>query len=118
MGMLQDRLVLRFRCKGVQARLFRERECNLSKALEILRISEATEEQLRDITGEDKPSINAVHNEKHCEAKPTVTKQARCYEEQKRQMCKYCGGSMNRLEQNTQHMARSVWRCKKPNHYA
>ena len=32
--------------------------------METLRISETTERQLKDIAGEDKPSINAVHNEK------------------------------------------------------
>lgn len=52
-------LVLGCRDKGARARLFRERDCDLKKALETLQISEATQEQLKDIGGEDKPiSIN------------------------------------------------------------
>ena len=49
--------------KGARARLFREKECSLKKALEALQISESTHEQLRDIRGEDSP-VSAVHHKK------------------------------------------------------
>ena len=57
--MLRDCLVLGCRDEGAQTRLFREKECNLKKALETLQISEATQEQLNDIG-----SINAVNTGK------------------------------------------------------
>jgi len=47
--MIRDHLVLGCRNKGARARLFREKDCTLQKALESLQISEATQEQLKDI---------------------------------------------------------------------
>ena len=44
--MVRDRLVLGCRDKGAKARLFREKDCRLKKALEALQISEATHEPL------------------------------------------------------------------------
>ena len=44
--MLRDRLVLGARDKACRARLFREKECNLAKAIESFQINEATLEQL------------------------------------------------------------------------
>ena len=45
--MLRDRLVLGSRDKAARARLFREKECTLTKAIDALQISEATLEQQR-----------------------------------------------------------------------
>ena len=42
--MVRDRLVLGCRDKGAKARLFREKDCTLKKALEALQISETTQE--------------------------------------------------------------------------
>ena len=47
--MLRDRLVLGCRDKGAKARLFRETDYSLKKALEALQISEAAQEQLKEI---------------------------------------------------------------------
>ena len=59
--MLRDCLALGCRDKAARAHLFREKDCSLKKALEALQISEATQEQLKDMGGEDSPnSINAV----------------------------------------------------------
>lgn len=60
--MLCDRLVLGCRDKGAKTHLFQEKDCTLKKALEALQISEATQEQLKDMGGEDNPiPINAVN---------------------------------------------------------
>ena len=60
--MLCDRLVLSCHDKGARARLFREKDCSLKKALEALQINEA-QEQLKDMGGEDTPNtINAVNS--------------------------------------------------------
>ena len=48
--MIRDRLVLGCKDKAARARLFRQKECTLTNALEALRISEQTQEQLKQIT--------------------------------------------------------------------
>ena len=53
--MVCDCLVLGYRDKGAKARLFREKECTLEKALKALQISEATYEQPKNIGGKDNP---------------------------------------------------------------
>ena len=81
--MIRDRLVLGCRDKGARARLFREKDCTLQKALESLQISEATQEQLKDIGGEDKPiSVHAASTDK---VKP-LNKRIQYPE---KQVCKY-----------------------------
>lgn len=49
--MLRDKLVLgcHTRDKGPRTRLFWEKDCDLQKVLEMLQISEATQEQLKQI---------------------------------------------------------------------
>ena len=111
--MLRDRLVLGCRDKGARARLFREKDCNLKKALETLQISEATQEQLKDIGGEEKPiSINAVNTEKE-KAKP-ASKKAQHTE---KQVCKYCGGKHDAVRTKCPAYGKTCRRCRKPNHF-
>ena len=62
--MLRDRLVLGTRDKAARARLFREKECNLKKAVKSLRISEVTQEQLRLIGGPEEETVNVVTHKK------------------------------------------------------
>ena len=49
--MVRHRLVLGCKDSAVRTRLFREKSCDLKKAVESLRISEATSEQLKEIEG-------------------------------------------------------------------
>ena len=49
--MVRDRLVLGCKDSAARARLFREENCDLKRAVESLRISEATSEQLKEIEG-------------------------------------------------------------------
>ena len=51
--MVCDCLVLGCRDKGGKAWLFREKDCTLKKALELLQISEAMYEQPKDMGSED-----------------------------------------------------------------
>jgi len=114
--MLRDCLVLGCRDKGARARLFRERDCNLKKALETLQISEATQEQLKEISGEDKPSfVSAIYTEK--ERVKSTSKRAQHTEEQKRQMCKYCGGKHEAIRTKCPAYGKICRQCKKVNHF-
>ena len=51
--MVRDRPVLGCRDSAARTRLFREKDCTLKKAIESLRISETTSEQLKKIERED-----------------------------------------------------------------
>jgi len=63
--MIRDRIVLGCQDHEARARLFHEKECTLDKAVEILRVSEATRQQLKDINEEvtDGQSVNAVRTQ-------------------------------------------------------
>ena len=60
--MIRDRLALGCQDHETRARLFREKECTLVKAVELLRVSEVTRQQLKHINEEvtDRQSVNAV----------------------------------------------------------
>ena len=49
--MVRDRLVLCCNDSAARTRLFREKSCDLKKAVESLRISEMTSEQLKKLRG-------------------------------------------------------------------
>ena len=50
--------------RGARGRLFREKDCDLRKAIEALRVSEVTRYQLKDIGDEDLPhTVNAVRQQ-------------------------------------------------------
>ena len=109
--MIRDRLVLGCRDKGARARLFREKDCTVQKALESLQIREATQEQLKDIGGEDKLiSVHAVSTDK---IKP-LNKRIQYPE---KQVCKYCGGKHEAVRTKCPAYGKTCRRCRKPNHF-
>jgi len=62
----RDRLVLGCRDKAARTRLFRQKECDLKTALESLRISEQTLEQLKQLaTEEQEVPVNAIRKDRH-----------------------------------------------------
>ena len=59
-----DRLVLGTHDRSARARLFREKDCDLRKTIEALRVSEATQHQLKDIGDQDEPhTVGAVRQQ-------------------------------------------------------
>ena len=58
--MIRDRLVLRTKDKAARARLFRKKECDVKRAIESLRISELTQEQLKKIDVTQADTVNYV----------------------------------------------------------
>jgi len=108
--MLRDRLVLGCRDKGARARLFREKECSLKKALEALQISEATHEQLRDIGGEDDPiPVSAVYHKRS--TKKAIQPGTRI------PTCKYCGGKHEPARTKCPAYGKTCRKCGKANHF-
>ena len=112
--MLRDRLVLGCRDKGAKARLFREKDCTLKKALEAMQISEATHEQLKDMGGEDNPiPINALYQRKKGTKHTDKHRQAR----NSYPSCKYCGGKHEAVKTQCPAYGKSCRLCGKANHF-
>ena len=112
--MVRDRLVLGCRDKGAKARLFREKDCTLKKALEALQISEATQEQLKDIGSEDNPiPINAVSQSK----KGTTYAAKQRQHKNPYSTCKYCGGQHEPVRTQCPAYGKSCHNCGKANHF-
>jgi len=108
---LRDRLVLGCRDKGARARLFREKECSLKKALESLQISEATHEQLKDIGGEETLlPVRAVYQKK-LGAKKGAQFNTRI------PACKYCGGKHAPARAKCPAYGKTCRNCGKANHF-
>ena len=59
--MIHDHIVLDTHDRSAQARLFCEKDCDLKKAIEALRISKATQHQLKDIG--DQHTVSAVRQQ-------------------------------------------------------
>ena len=113
--MLRDRLVLGSRDKGARTRLFREKECDLKKALETLQISESTNTQLREIgTAEDPVLINALQHGKKSGKLPQK-RGTHHFEEYAR--CKYCGGKHEATRTKCPAFGKSCHQCGKMNHF-
>ena len=116
--MLRDRLVLGARDKAARARLFREKECNLAKAIESLRISEVTGEQLTVIGGTEEEAVN-VMNEKSKRRLAENTRRTKTPVSGKfqSQACRYCGGKRHKERQQCPAYGKTCRNCGKPNHF-
>jgi len=98
------------------SQIVQRKDCNLKKALEMLQISEAMQEQLKEISGEEKSSfVNAVYTEK--ERVKSTSKQGQHTEEQNRQMCKYCGGKHEAIRMKCPAYGKICRQCKKVNRF-
>ena len=107
--MIRDRLVLGTKDKATRARLFREKECDMKRAIESPRISELTQEQLKKI---DVPLDTVSYVKKHRSSEhrkskdqssngrkqhnKNKTKHKDDKQSHKVQTCKYCGASHER----------------------
>ena len=120
--MVRDRLVLGCRDSAARTRLFREKECTLKKAIESLRISEATSEQLKKIEREDNLApVNYAKNEQTTRrsALKSVDKQRKESKNPPKQgaKCKYCGGSHERVKEKCPAFGKACRNCGKSNHF-
>ena len=112
--MVRDRLVLGCCDKGAKARLFREKDCSLKKALKALKISETMQEQLKDMGGEDNPiPINAVNQHKKGAKYSSRQGQLR----NPYPTCKYCGGKHEPIRTQCLAYGKSCHKCGKANHF-
>ena len=89
--MHRNRLVLGVCDEAARERLLCEKECNLKKAVNSLRIDEVTKEQLRLISGAEEETVNVVTQKKP----GTARKQPKCKRATKALsrliLCRYCG---------------------------
>ena len=113
--MLRDRLVLGSRDKAAQARLFREKDCDLHRAIESLRISERTQQQLRSISGTEE-DIHAINSAKKGLQRSSSKKPQR-EATRKQMMCNYCGGHHRPDKLVCPAYGKLCRYCNKPNHF-
>jgi len=113
---MHDWLVLGVRDKAARAHLFREKECSLAKAVELLRISEATLEQLTVIGGKEDETVNTMN--KHPRRKVpdnTVQKVIKAMGKSQPQSCRYCGGKQTSRKAaipSIRKVLQKVWQAK------
>ena len=125
--MVQDRLVLGCKDSAARTRLFREKSCDLKKAIESLRISEATSEQLKKIEGDGiQEPVNFM--EKQGTKKPPWQKRpgipkkrsgnttGRQFKEKRE--CIYCGGHHQFNKNKCPAFGKTCRKCGKPNHFS
>ena len=110
--MVRDRLVLGCKDSAARTRLFREKDCNLKKSIESLRISEATSEQLKKIQKEGtQEPVNFVKKEvaKKLSAQkqpegPRTGSTGQGRQSKEGRECRYCGGLHVRDKKNAQRL--------------
>ena len=119
--MLRYRLVLGCSDKAARARLFREKECNLQRAIEALRISEATQEQLKCISGPEEDAVNAVSatsKKQWTTSKFHKTPAKEPFQQHRKQVvCQYCGGKHQLDKLKCPAYGKVCHSCGKQNHF-
>ena len=108
--MLHDRLVLESRDKAAQARLFHEKDCHLHRAIDTLRISEITQEQLRNISGteEDVHAVSSTSKYSSVAALGSLCQEKLHKRSGNRQCASTVGGSIGLTSLCVQHMENCV----------
>ena len=113
--MIRDRLVLGCHDRGARARVFREKECDLKKAIEVLRVSEVTRHQLKDIGDDEDPRmVNAVRQQTDKPVTP-VEKYKRTPGGPK--WCTHCGNTHVPDRTKCPALGKQCHACGKLNHF-
>ena len=121
---VRDRLVLGCKDSTARTRLFREKDCDLKKAIESLRISEVTSKQLKRIErDETQEPVNFVKKETtnkfDVRKQHTESKKNNSFGMQVKdgQQCRYCGGRHERDKKKCPAFGKTCRRCGKFNHF-
>lgn len=108
--MIRDRLVLGCKDKAARARLFREPNVDLKKAVEALRISETTMEQLRQLDESmEQEAIHSLSEKAKWKKDKPVPKNII--------NCKYCGRTHAQQKELCPAFGKLCHKCKKANHF-
>ena len=100
--LLRDRLVLGTKDKDVRARMFRDPELTLAKAMNMCKVAELSQSQLKQIAvcySKKDRQIGKAHKEKQSK-------------------CKYCGTIHEFSKSKCPAYGKTCSKCKKPNHFA
>lgn len=116
--MLRDRLVLGCKDKAARARLFRQKECDLKTALEALRISERTHEQLKQLaTEEQETPVHALRMDPQSKKRKPVSSRGKFRTTPSTTPCQYCGGYHLGDRASCPAYRKTCNHCGKPNHF-
>ena len=122
--MVRDRLALGCKDSAARTRLFREKSCDLKKAVESPRVSEATSEQLKEIEGNGMHEpINYV--DKQPPRKPPLQKKSDRTKKKgdgntsdwKSRECIYCGGIHEHNKNKCPAFGKTCRKCGTPIHF-
>ncbi|XP_033126807.1 uncharacterized protein LOC117124619 [Anneissia japonica] len=115
--MIRDRLVLGAKDKAARTRLFREKECDLKKAIETLRIiSETTTQQIRKISGDQE--VHTLKQKSKYKDQRTGARKWESKSEAIRLQCKYCGWKHPRGHNSCPAYGKTCSLCSKRDHFA
>lgn len=120
--LLRDRLVLGTKDAGARARMLREPNLDLQKAIDMCRSSEISKSQLKDMSNEQETVNYSVSNggkgklqksttAKHSGAKPKPKKELEII------ACKYCGGKHKKDKQLCPAYGQVCRNCNLKNHF-
>ena len=122
--MVRDRLVLGCKDSAARTRLFREKSCDLKKAVESLRISETTSEQLKKIEGDgDKGQEPVNFVERECPKKKRPerpikrSRNTNGRQPKQERECTYCGGQHVYDKNKCPAFGKTCRKCGKRNHF-
>ena len=115
--MIRDHLVLGTQDRSARARLFREKDCDLRKTIEALRVSEATQHQLKDIGDQDEPhTVSAVRQQ----GDKTVDQAGYKHRKQtidSHRKCTHCGNIHSPEPTKCPALGKQCHACGKLNHF-
>ena len=116
--MLRDRLVLGCKDKAAQARLFRQKECDLKTALEGLRISERTHQQLKQLaTEEQETPVHALRMDPQSRKRKPINSCGKLRNTPSTASYQYCGGNHSTDRASCPAYGKTCNHCGKPNHF-
>lgn len=124
---VRDRLIVGLCDEGTRARLMREKNLTLGRAVDLAKTSEAATEQLKQTARNSKsvhamstqskgPQMNDQKSTYSTNKMPNRTKQ-NSSEMVKTQKCKYCGGLHNRGASNCPAFGKKCRNCNRYNHF-
>ena len=120
-GLIRDRIVCGIVDDQVRARLLREKDLTLQKAVDICRASDASASQIKLISGDTHGSeaaeVHAVRKQQNQGARPKSQYSSASGFNKKAGSCYNCGGGHGRKEQ-CPAIGATCHYCKRQNHFA
>ena len=122
-SLIRDRIVGGIRSDQLRARLLREAELPLLKAIDICRASEASSNQLKEFNDDNDKSLHALQSQRFKFPYPSKFSNTRFNPRQQQsnyvsKKCGNCGGEHSSLQKACPAFGKICHNCRKENHFA